>query len=171
MFLPHSWSSPEYGVPFWASMPQIQLFCGLCHVHGLLRVRRQGPSGGDVFLPYTSERKNNSFQETWKLNIQHRENVNPAGGQKIVSHRSHTLAVNMQLQDWNSFSGAMKRRRTMILPSSHRNKQWGRLRENLGGMRFSWDWYAVSRSRCSAATEIEDKYCGKSSEKSDEGKT
>ncbi|MFQ7436121.1 MAG: hypothetical protein ACLS9V_14750 [Ruminococcus sp.] len=44
----------------------------------------------------------------------------------------------MKLQNPEQLSGtATKRRRIMILPPSHRLKQWGRLYENHSGVRGS----------------------------------
>ena len=62
------------------------------------------------------------------------------------------------LKDRDSFPRAMKRRRIMILPSSHRSKHWGRLWENLKGVRCSWDRYAADRLYSSVMTVAEGKY-------------
>jgi hypothetical protein len=74
------------------------------------------------------------FQSILKTEYQHREYVNPAAGIKSRQPKkpyAKTLkerATNMQFQNPEQLSGrAMKRRRIMILPPSHRLKQWGRL--------------------------------------------
>ena len=67
----------------------------------------------------------------WKLNTQHQKYVNPAVGLTIGSHRSHTPRPRKSEREiWSfetetAFQGAMKRRRIMILPSSH-STEWNR---------------------------------------------
>lgn len=65
------------------------------------------------------------FKATWKMNIQHSEYVNPATGIKSRQPRkpyattSKERARNVKLGNRDSFPWARKRRRIMILPSSH----------------------------------------------------